>query len=385
MPHSSGGGSFHGGFHGGSSFHGSSSGVRSSGRSYYHSYRYFPGARRYVYYENGEPHSIYTDYDVKDRKRGDVLSAIIFFPFLLCFILMLFNSVIIPTKLKPNYDTKIVVEDNLGVLNDHEDQLIMALGEFYDRTGITPAIITASSSDITREGSLEAYAMSEYLDRFDDESHWLIVYTCNPDNPSNTWSWESVQGDNTDKVLNEKVFNTFGEKLQFCFEHSASYSPSFSFIIAHEEISPILMKPVINWPVILATLFLGAFIGICAYFVLGFDKNSRNLKKAVLARENAANLKCPGCGGTYVADTVTMCPYCQRVLSVPAAASYGAPKDKAHGDHVDHGTHVSTNRYGDDPVVERDFDEKEHKKTLWSFSKESVDDDNDNTLGSDYE
>mgnify|MGYP006918993212 CR=1 FL=1 len=64
MPHSSGGGSHSGGSHSGSGF--SSSSSSSGGSSAKHiKHTSFPGARRYVYYENYRPVYVYADYDIR--------------------------------------------------------------------------------------------------------------------------------------------------------------------------------------------------------------------------------------------------------------------------------------------------------------------------------
>lgn len=64
MPHSSGGGSHSGGSHSGSGF--SSSSSSSGGSSAKHiKHTSFPGARRYVYYENYHPVYVYADYDIR--------------------------------------------------------------------------------------------------------------------------------------------------------------------------------------------------------------------------------------------------------------------------------------------------------------------------------
>lgn len=75
MPHSSGGGSHSGGSHSGSGFSGSSS--SSGGSSAKHiKHTSFPGARRYVYYENYRPVYVYADYAIYfDRHSGICVSA----------------------------------------------------------------------------------------------------------------------------------------------------------------------------------------------------------------------------------------------------------------------------------------------------------------------
>ena len=139
MPHSSGGGSHGGGSHGGS--HHSSHSHGGSGRSSRHvRSTYFPDARRYVYYDHHRPVYVYADH---------------------------------PHKLPQNYDYKIVVEDKANVLGNTAE-LRNSLVAFYNRTGISPAVITVENSDWQGYYSdFENYAYDLYVNHFTDESHWL--------------------------------------------------------------------------------------------------------------------------------------------------------------------------------------------------------------------
>lgn len=83
MPHSSGGGSHSGGSHSGSGF--SSSSSSSGGSSAKHiKHTSFPGARRYVYYENYRPVYVYADYDITEKRSPlRFLMLLFYLPFIL--------------------------------------------------------------------------------------------------------------------------------------------------------------------------------------------------------------------------------------------------------------------------------------------------------------
>ena len=175
MPHSSGGGSHSGGSHSGSGFSGSSS--SSGGSSAKHiKHTSFPGARRYVYYENYRPVYVYADYDITEKRSPlRFLMLLFYLPFILFTFSMFAEAYHHPHKLPQNYDYKIVVEDKANVLGNTAE-LRNSLVAFYNRTGISPAVITVENSDWQGIYSdLENYAYDLYVNHFADESHWLIV------------------------------------------------------------------------------------------------------------------------------------------------------------------------------------------------------------------
>lgn len=118
MPHSSGGGSHSGGSHSGSGF--SSSSSSSGGSSAKHiKHTSFPGARRYVYYENYHPVYVYADYDIrKGTASGKVWSIIGSAVSLLFGIMLIALCYDKPQKMdtSPSYSCEIV--DCAGVIDD---------------------------------------------------------------------------------------------------------------------------------------------------------------------------------------------------------------------------------------------------------------------------
>lgn len=158
MPHSSGGGSHSGGSHssGGSSYSSHSSGGGSS--SGYHSNRRtsstpFPGSKMYLYYQDRQPRFIYSNYDIRKREISGIIASlfvlvILFVPiFVMCIVGMVI-SFKKPEKISyyNNKKPDIIIEDNLGIFED-EKSLKRAMKDFFDETGIVPAVITVRNED----------------------------------------------------------------------------------------------------------------------------------------------------------------------------------------------------------------------------------------------
>ena len=217
MPHSSGGGSHGGGSHHSSSHSSSHRSSSGGGSSRIRTSRtYFPGARRFVYYRNGVPNYVYSDTDLsKGPSKLRFLMLIFYVPFVLAAFLMIFTSFGVPEKLKVDYNSQIVIQDDANVLGD-TTKLGDALEDFFNTTGISPAVITVYNSDWEDNYTdLEKYAYELYVNRFYDEKHWLIVYSQpkDPDDEFNNWYWEGMQGDDTDSIITSSVAYDFTNDL----------------------------------------------------------------------------------------------------------------------------------------------------------------------------
>ena len=275
MPHSSGGGSHGGGSHGGShssGSHGGRSGPRISKSS-------FPGGRRYSYYRHGKQRYFYADKNFKPGfKPLRLLIGIVYVPFLF----MIFTQIKPALKIVPkNYNHNIVIKDEADVLDD-EDDLYRELERFMDKTGVTPSVITVNNEKWDNYNSLEQYAYDRYLQEFDDEMHWLIVYSqpIEPDSEFNDWYFEGMQGDNTDPIVTEEMANNFNNMLfnELYSETDVATAIKTSFSHCTDEYSDS-----INFDEMLPVLFPLCFILFHAYFMLGL--NELKYRKAVLADE----------------------------------------------------------------------------------------------------
>ena len=322
MPHSSGGGSHGGGSHGGSHHHSSHSRSRSGSSSSTPARRTgstsFAGAKRYMYYRNHRPVFVYANYDIRKEHKNKLTMRIVLFIFFIVPSLFmtasgLFLSGHFPKKLEANYDTTIVIEDNLGIIQD-ENGLRQSLQNFYDTTGITPAV-AIYPNDVWKDNysSLEDYAYEDYLTRFNDEKHWLIVYTTELTKDGfEDWNWEAMQGDDTDEILTSKETSFFISSVHDKLLQPGKYSVDGAIAEAFDELTPIVMKKYLSPMMSIVTLiFESIFIGVILLMMDFHPIRENNYKKAVECDPKFVDQEaCEYCGGIYVIGMQTTCPHC---------------------------------------------------------------------------
>ncbi len=292
MPHSSGGGSSHGS-HGGSSHHSSSG---RGGSSFRESSSYFPGSRRYSYFYRGRTHYYYSNKSPNDSKFRFIL-ILFYIPFFFGIGVMAKQMFGKYSKLKVDPNDSIVIEDNIGVLDD-ESGVYNSLAAFQEKTGITPALVTIKYEDYALNyNSLEDYAYSEYLIRFDDEKHWLFVYEevgdldkisipvdsiYYPDPSEPAWAFEGMQGNDTDPILTTEVTDKFNAILRKKLLEGESPDKAFSY--AFDEMTPSLMK--FKWsPEMAAPIFMLGFVVLHMVLMCGLTPKQLAKRKAVPAPE----------------------------------------------------------------------------------------------------
>lgn len=162
MPHSSGGGSYRGGFSSGFSGNRNSGFSRGYRRNNYHD--------SFVFYDKNMP--------MRKRSLGPLLPKI--------FVVILFIAVglsLIYAAFSANFkllgakDTEIIIKDSANVLHN-EEELRPILDEFAKKTGIIPIIMTVNNENwMPHYKNIEDYAYQLYMQSCNDECHWLIVYS----------------------------------------------------------------------------------------------------------------------------------------------------------------------------------------------------------------
>ena len=314
MPHSSGGGSHGGGSNSGSGF--SSSSSSSGGSSAKHiKHTSFPGARRYVYYENYRPVYVYADYDIrKETASGKVWSIIGSAINLLFGIMLLAMCYDKPQKMdtSPSYSCEIV--DYAGVIDD-TDMVQSAIDDFYDETGIPVEVMTVNNEDWQGSYSkLEGFAYDMYLSEFDDEEHWLIVYSepILPDEDFNDWYWQGMQGDDTDYILTADKTDDFNDLMQKYLTANSRHTVSTAIAAAFDETTPDIMEGQIEW----IFVFWGSLLsGIGVYEIYKtLTTNKKVFRSAVKCPKNSKEDTCEYCGNVYVIGTCNECPHCGAPL-----------------------------------------------------------------------
>lgn len=331
MPHSSGGGSHSGGSHSGGGSHSSSSsgGSGSSGPNRSYSRTYFNGARHYVYYKNKKPIQYYSEENitlefVAQKKRVWKTTKIVF----LCIYIALYLFLVLggdgihfPHKIKIKSDrTASVIVDNTDVISGKdEDELMITLEEFYNKTGIPVMVYTTTDDEWNDDfTSLENFAYDKYITTFhSDESCWLIVYS-EPDAKPNgfvDWKWEGMQGDNTDPVLTVTLTDKFTKTVQKQItNYGIGKALNIGFKNLNNNVTKITVNPVMLIGYSIGTAYIVGWFFIFAWLICGRPikryESSIKLEYPNLYKEDT----CTYCGGMYIHGIHISCPHCGGAL-----------------------------------------------------------------------
>ena len=257
MPHSSGGGSHGGGSHGG---HGGGGG---GGSSRHISHVRFPNSVRYRYYHKGEERFFYSEPNFKPWSPANLLLILFYLPFFFA------GGFIIKDGFKKSFpkdiDINTQIMDEANIL-ESTYTLSKAMDAFGEKTGISPAFLTINESEWAGQyDTLESYAYNRYLTEFPDEMHWLIVYSVPTDGIN--WSWEGMQGDDTDPILTTEITDKFNSDLQSMLENN-NYTVGSAVSSAFSHISEIVKKPSLLSQILPGFFFIG-FSCFHAFFMMG--------------------------------------------------------------------------------------------------------------------
>ncbi len=315
MPHSSGGGSHGGGSHGGGfSSGGGSHGGGHSAPPVYNTYH--PGTHRYVYYRHGRPMYYYSSRKVEDTRTSSIFSLIVSCVLLAIICALIFSSIKAPHKLSMNYDTEILVKDNIDVLSSSdESELQAALYDFQEQTGITPALVTVDNSVWQPYyTSLENYAYDVYVNTFDDEKHWLFVYSTAQNDSFDDWYWEGIQGDDTDSILYSSLLDSFNNNVQKYLTQRTRYTVGQAFAQGIQEATANAQKTHIDFDLLPIIFVLTCYvITMLPGAIRGLSSQEKSKAKRCpddQAPTSSMEDTCEYCGGVYVHGLHTSCPHC---------------------------------------------------------------------------
>lgn len=320
MPYSSGGGSHRSGGSSHSSGGGShSGGSHHSSRPQYSTHDYaFPGSHGYFYYKHRRPVYYYTDRPEGEHEGtfGCIIAICVSIVFILSGLNALRNSIDIHSRLYGSYDTSIVISDNADIFtSDEESALETALNDFYDKTGAVPAIWTVNNEDWeSYYDGLENYAYDIYVNNFDDEYHWLIVYS-EPevvDSKFNDWYFEGMQGNYTGSIITYSVADEFNDSLTEALTASSKYTVAEAFIKAFNVGAKSSGSIDIDFESLLGGLLSIGIFSLVLLSAIGDYSNAKNFSKSVRVPDGTkpVEVKCAYCGGVYVQGTCTECPHC---------------------------------------------------------------------------
>ena len=319
MPHSGGGGSHGGGSHGGS--HHSSSG--SSNRV---SQTYFRGAHRFMYYYNGRPHYYYANHKVTSTRSSGVffiIFAVMWLLMSLPVVIASISEVVVSDPLSLNYDTKIVIDDEIGIV-DNKAELTDAFTAFQEKTGVTFSIVTRSPENAYMGNTYETQAYNCYVSRWDDERHWLIYYVGSTLDRTDDWHWELMCGDDCTKILNTSVENQFTSDFHRYLVASDRYSFDEAVIAAINNINVqpgsintdgiIELLPVLVFPAIGIVILIVGIVVVAK--PLSAEEKAKNKAVEINVDSVCQEVVCDYCNGVYIKHTCTECPHCGAPVKV---------------------------------------------------------------------
>ncbi len=326
MPHSSGGGSHSGGSHSShSSSHSSGGGSHSGGRSSLPTYsnKPFAGSHRFVYYKNRQPYYYYSKNTRPESVSvmGRVITIMFLSIFLLFSIPFWMMSVSVSVPISQPSDNVIYIQDNLDVI-DNESSLKRNLERFRDETGVVPAVITDDNSWQDYYSSLETYAYDLYVNQFDDEKHWLIVYTSDSSTEFDDWYFEGMIGDDTSGAVSSRGEDIMTGNMQKYLTARSKYDVGQAISSAFDDTLTEIQKPHVEW---MAIAILAVFCGFPLYFIiceiLGIISDKR-YASGYRCPDKPVEVKCEYCGGTYIKDTHLTCPFCGAHLATEINHDY---------------------------------------------------------------
>lgn len=331
MPHSSGGGSSHGGSHHSSS-HSSSRSSSSGGSSYSStpsrrvSNSYFRGSRVYVRYVNRRPEYKYCNEGL-DRGIGPYITVMI-----ICMFFILNGLLGILTSFKyvgPLSDVGVEgsqpeIYDDKNILGD-TTILMAALQDFKNETGIVPTVVAIENKDWQDQGyDIETYAYNWYVYHYEDEKHWVILYSeeVGSNDTFGNWYWEGMQGDYTDSIITSKVADSFTDSLHRDLVAGSRYTKAEAIAKAFNDLHGSLIGMKLDaWTFISSLLKIGVASIILVFQIRAYRKSKKEVAgfkevKGVKMSENNIPLEdnCDYCGGLYVVGTVLKCPHCDAPI-----------------------------------------------------------------------
>lgn len=233
------------------------------------------------------------------------------------------NTNVQPLSLSGVKNTNVEIFDDYGILGD-TSTLRQSLEDFKSETGIVPTVVVIENKEWVDQGyQLEQYAYNWYVYHYDDEKHWVIMYSeeIGSNDTFGNWYWEGMQGDDTDYIVTEDVANKFTDSLHNYLIAGSRYTKSEAIAQAFDDLHGTLIGPKKNTEGFVEGILhfiIGAVI-MLVVIVLRV-KNKAEIKgfkeiKGVKIENNAPlEDTCAYCGCAYAIGTVYTCPHCGAAI-----------------------------------------------------------------------
>ena len=203
-------------------------------------------------------------------------------------------------------EEKQATKDDIDAISINEEiELKETFKTFYDKTGITPAVMTTDNYPVT----LKRYAYDSYVRSFSDERHWLIVYY---KGTGNYWAFEGIQGDETDTILSESVTTRFNKIVYNDLTNGDNIATALND--SFNNITPNIMKPYFTLDsaiLLFAVVWIIMFTTVVVIDIKNLI-NKYRLKDAIFVGnpDKMKIVKCPFCDTEYYENTIKRCLKC---------------------------------------------------------------------------
>ena len=209
--------------------------------------------------------------DVVEKTAGDKTISAFFWGVVVCVISGIFFCFLmspIPQKIALPANSQVQVVDDAGVIGD-KSELETTLQNFQDKTGITVMVYLTNEETWSAEfDTLKAYAKSCYLNKFEDEKHWVVVYSDGTDGITIA----SCRGVGTSKLLKDKYVENFEIQLKKYLYNKSAYTAEQAFAKAFDETATNAMKVNAGGIVFLCILFGWAVITSIVLIIVNKEK-----------------------------------------------------------------------------------------------------------------
>ena len=313
MPHLAGGGSHGGGFRS-TGFVGSGiTGKRLKGSDFAKS-QWFAGSRLYLKHNSdGSDEYVYANSMPVKAKLAPIIVMLVIYSFLFP---LMGRSVyeLAPNKIIPVYSDVPAVYDEINAIKN-KDELTDAITEYQKATGICPVIYTVYKDDYTR--TMKQVAYDKYVGTFTDEQHFVIIYAVSKEDQAKLnngeikvpgFTWEAVQGNETDILMSPAIFKDFGSvahsNLELGVDPGTAFANAFRTAAERADSARVSGAIKVYAPILVAAVF---FIGLLAFCVRRFWKEKDAVYEQIPLDSNPNEFS-GGYSGNVAGKTRTVVP-----------------------------------------------------------------------------
>ena len=210
---------------------------------------------------------------------------------------------------------KVYDPDYLLGTEEQQKQLVLSMNQFREQTSVVPEILVVDYDEWCQKQygqKIQNYAQYQYNHRYQDQKHWLIVYSELTVDGQTRQYWGEARGNETTDWLTDRVVKKFMNDLrtntdQYSNDKSQAVSASFQALTEYEGRKHLQMT----------YLFLSVFIGVAysvgmIWLVLmpWYLNYLYEIARPIESLDTYDRGYCPRCKGEILIGYTKYCPHC---------------------------------------------------------------------------